>query len=507
MRTAGILFPISSLPSPYGIGTLGKAAYDFIDFLSAGGQTEWQILPVGPTGYGDSPYQSFSSMAGNPYFIDLDILVTSGLLRQQEIGEQWGQDPARVDYELLFQRRFTLLAKACARQNKQAPDYLAFCKSNSHWLTDYALFMALKEAYHQVSYTQWPAALRKRETAALRLAKAKYASRVQFWQCLQFFFYQQWIPMKQYANAKGIRIVGDIPIYVSPDSSDVWAQPELFMLGEDGNPTVVAGVPPDAFSEDGQLWGNPLYNWKYHRRTGYAWWINRMRHACVLYDITRIDHFRGFASFYAIPAKDKTAVNGQWLAGPGKSFIKALHRALPKAAIIAEDLGFLTQDVFELLRYSGYPGMKILQFAFDSREESDYLPHNYTAHSVVYTGTHDNTTTEDWQFSAAPQDVAFAREYLNLDKKQSLTDGMMYAALASVSEMAILPMGDWLHLGAAGRINTPSTLGGGNWQWRALPGQLNEKLAATIRHRTRMYGRLSATEKAKEEFAAKQQEK
>lgn len=503
MRTAGILFPISSLPSPYGIGTLGKAAYDFIDFLSASGQTEWQILPVGPTGYGDSPYQSFSSMAGNPYFIDLDLLAANGLLRKEEIGSDWGKNPAQVDYHLLFQRRFDVLAKACARQNKMAPEYLAFCKQNSAWLDDYALFMALKEEYHHVSFTQWPDSLRKREAPAMRLAKAKYAARIQFWRCLQFFFYQQWIPMKQYANARGIRIVGDIPIYVSPDSSDLWAHPKLFMLGEDGRPAAVAGVPPDAFSADGQLWGNPLYNWKYHWRTGYTWWIERIRHAGTLFDLTRIDHFRGFASFYAVPAGDKTAVNGQWLPGPGKAFVRALRRALPHANIIAEDLGFLTEDVFELLRYSGYPGMKILQFAFDSREESDYLPHNYQPHSVVYTGTHDNTTTEDWQISAAPQDVAFARDYFNLEKKQSLTDAMIHSALGSVSNTAIIPIADWLHLGAEGRINTPSTLGGNNWQWRALPGQLGNALAKSIRHRTRLYGRLSAEEKAKEQFATK----
>lgn len=502
MRTAGILFPVFSLPSQHGIGTLGKAAYDFVDFLSAAGQTEWQILPMGPTGYGDSPYQSFSAMAGNPYFIDLDLLVGNKLLLPGEIGAQWGESETHIDYNLLFNRRFKVLALACARQDKHTAEYRAFCEQNKDWLDDYALFMALKEAHKQAGLSEWPEALRRRNPAALRLAKAKWAGRIEFWRCIQFFFYQQWVPLKQYANARGIRLVGDIPIYVSPDSSDLWANPDLFMLDQDGNPSMVAGVPPDAFSADGQLWGNPLYNWKHHKRSRFAWWISRMRHAATMFDITRIDHFRGFASFYAIPAGSKTAATGSWMPGPGKGFVKALRRGLPDIQIIAEDLGFLTEDVFELLRYSGYPGMKILQFAFDSREESDYLPHNYTRHSVVYTGTHDNTTTEDWQQSAAPADVAMAREYFNLEKRQSLTDAMIYAALGSVADTAIIPIGDWLHLGAEGRINTPSTLGGNNWCWRAKPGQLTPALAAKIRRRTQLYGRLSQVEKIKDQYKA-----
>lgn len=500
MRKSGIILPVSSLPSPYGIGTLGKAAFTFIDFLSAAGQSLWQVLPHGPTGYGDSPYQSFSAMAGSPYSIDLDILAGNGLLTKEEIGTSWGNTLQQVDYGLLFQKRFKVLAKAAARQNKTAPAYLQFCKENAYWLDDYALFMAIKEAHNQAGLEEWPEALRKRNPVALKAAQAQWGPRVEFWRCLQFFFFEQWKAVKTYANAQGIQIVGDIPIYVSPDSSDLWANPELFKVDKEGRLESVAGVPPDGFSATGQLWGNPLYNWDVHKRTRYNWWIGRMRFMSQMYDVTRIDHFRGFASFYAIPAGAKTAQKGRWLKGPGKDFIKALKKALPDVEIIAEDLGFLTPEVYQLLEYSGYPGMKILQFAFDSREESDYLPHNYPRHTVVYTGTHDNTTTEDWGRSASKQDVAFARQYLGLTTRQSITDGMIRAALGSVADTAVIPMQDWLHLGKEARFNTPSTLGGNNWRWRLLPGQLDVSLAGHIREQSKLYGRLSQREKQKEEL-------
>lgn len=490
MRSAGILLPISSLPSPCGIGTLGKSAYAFVDFLAAAGQTLWQILPVGPTGYGDSPYQSFSAFAGNPYFIDLELLVNDGLLLPEEIEGPWGENPARVDYALLFERRFAVLAMAVARQNKAHPAYLQFCSSNNGWLADYALFMAAKEAHGQASFEQWPAPLRLRRPQALKTAMAKWGPRFEFWRCLQFFFFRQWKTLKQYANKQGIRLVGDIPIYVSPDSSDLWANPKLFQVEKDGSLSGVAGVPPDAFSEDGQLWGNPLYNWPYHRRTGYHWWLRRLAHTATLYDVIRIDHFRGFAEYYSIPAQNTTARQGRWLPGPGKDFIRAVHRGLPKADIIAEDLGFLTPDVRELLAYSGYPGMKVLQFAFDGGADNDYLPHNHPKHTVVYTGTHDNATTEGWQRSAPREDLRFARRYLGLGRSQNLTGAMVRAALASVADTAIIPLQDWLCLGEEARINTPATLGGRNWQWRLLPGQLTPALAKSIQQSAALYGRM-----------------
>lgn len=503
MRTAGILLPVTSLPSPYGIGTLGRSAYDFVDFLSAAGQRYWQILPIGPTGYGDSPYQSFSAMAGNPYWVDLDMLAEQGLLTPEEIGQRWGSSRTSIDYGLLFKKRFQVLGLAAQRQDTTAPAYRSFCKKQKYWLEDYALFMAIKEEFKHVSFTLWPEDLRTRRPHALQLARQRLAHRVEFWRIVQYFFFTQWNSLKSYANKQGVGFIGDIPIYISPDSSELWAQPELFQTRPDGTPSAVAGVPPDAFSADGQLWGNPLYNWPYHKQTGYAWWLQRLRASAELYDVTRIDHFRGFAGYYAIPYGAKNARKGVWRKGPGLGFVKAVQKALPNMGIIAEDLGFLTPDVFALLKASGYPGMKILQFAFDSREESDYLPHNYPHHTVAYTGTHDNATTEQWAHTALPQDIAYARSYLGLDARQSLTDGLVRAALASVADTAVIPLQDWLRLGAKARINTPSTLGG-NWCWRLLPGQFSTPLALHIRGCTRLYGRLSPFEKKKEQKAARE---
>ncbi|NLW79454.1 MAG: 4-alpha-glucanotransferase [Ruminococcaceae bacterium] len=507
MRKAGVLLPVSSLPSPYGIGTLGRQAYDFVDFLVRAGQNLWQVLPVGPTGFGDSPYQSFSAMAGNPYFIDLELLAANGLLERREISRHWGEDPGRVDYNLLFRQRPKVLAKAVARQNKAAPDYRAFCEEQAFWLDDYALYMAIKEAHGHRGFMAWPEELRLRHPEALKAARAQYAPQMEYRRCTQFFFYQQWMALKQYANAAGVDIVGDIPIYVSDDSSDLWANPELFLLDDGGHMRAVAGVPPDAFSADGQLWGNPLYNWPQHNRTHYAWWIARLRHSAQLYDITRIDHFRGFAGFYAVPPGDDNARRGRWVKGPGMDFMRAINSALPDIQIIAEDLGYLTREVHELLALSGFPGMKVLQFAFDSREESDYLPHNYQRHTVVYTGTHDNNTTRAWAHEARREDITFARRYLGIGPRQNLTDAMIRSALSSVAETAVVPLQDWLGLGAEARINTPSTLGGNNWCWRLQPGQLTDALAAHMRLYTRTWGRLSAVEKAKEQLAAELAEK
>ena len=493
MRTSGILMPVSSLPSPYGIGSLGAEAYRFVDFLAAAGQRYWQILPIGPTGYGDSPYQSFSAFAANPYFIDLDALEQRGLLTHDEIARfDFGPDaPEGIDYGALFRTRFAVLELAVRRFDAGEDAFRDFCAANAFWLDDYALFMALKAENGMRAFSLWPKDVRARRPAALAAARARLAGQVRFWQVVQYLFYEQWAALKAYANAKGVEFIGDIPIYVSPDSSDLWADPSLFQVDADGALTEVAGCPPDAFAADGQLWGNPLYNWDVHLKTGCAWWIRRLRHASAVYDVVRIDHFRGFESYYAIPARDKTAVNGVWRKGPGTAFIDVIRRKLPDVRIIAEDLGYLTDDVKALLRASGFPGMKVLQFAFggfDSREESDYLPHNYTQNSVVYTGTHDNTTTADWELSAPAGDVAFARRYLDVDGGADFTRRFIRAALASVSVTAVIPMPDWLGLGAEARINTPSTLGG-NWLWRMDPAALTDALAADILALTKLYGR------------------
>ena len=491
MRAAGILLPVSSLPGPYGIGTLGAQARQFIDFLQAAGQRYWQILPIGPTGYGDSPYQSFSAFAANPYFIDPDLLCADGLLAPGEAQQfYWGGDEGLVDYGALYAGRRPLLAKAAARLGETDAGFAAFCAQNAFWLDDYALFMALKEENGQASWFDWPDPVRLRRPEALAAAAARLAGAVHYWKAVQYLFSRQWAQLKAYAGGSGVQIIGDIPIYVSPDSSDIWAGPQLFQLNADRRMAAVAGCPPDAFAADGQLWGNPLYDWDYHYATGYAWWVRRMAHACTVYDVVRIDHFRGFESYFAIPAGDATAKNGVWRKGPGRALMDALHTRLPGARIIAEDLGYLTDEVKALLRHSGYPGMKVLQFAFDSREAGDYMPHNYVANSVVYTGTHDNTTTAAWQTEAAPADVALARAYMACgEEAESLVPAFIRTAYACVSDTAIVPMQDWLALPAAARMNTPSKAGG-NWRWRMPQGACTPALAQRICALARLYGRL-----------------
>lgn len=489
MRASGILMPLSSLPGPWGIGTLGESAYKFVDFLAAAGQRYWQILPIGPTGYGDSPYQSFSAFAANPYLIDPGLLVEEGLLTEAEArAPHWGGDPCRVDYAALWAGRGKLLEQAVARLDPADEDFVIFCGAERDWLEDYALFMALKEAHGHASWQHWPRPLRLRDPAALAEAETRLAGRVFYWKAVQYLFFAQWARLKGTAAEKGVRIIGDIPIYVSPDSSDVWASPELFQLDAEGRPTEVAGCPPDAFAAAGQVWGNPLYDWAHHAETGYAWWLRRLGHAGRVYDVVRIDHFRGLESYFAIPAGQDTAAGGRWRKGPGMDFIRAVRAALPELAIIAEDLGYLTPEVRQLRRESGFAGMKVLQFAFDSREPGDYLPHNYRRNSVVYTGTHDNIPTAAWQASADPADVAAARAYLAA-AEEDLTPAFIRAALASVCDTAILPMQDWLGLGAEARMNTPSRLDG-NWQWRMAPDALSGVLARRIRALTERYGRV-----------------
>ena len=490
MRSSGILMHLSSLPSPYGIGTMGHEARQFIEFLHRAGQHYWQLLPVGPTSYGDSPYQSFSSFAGNPYFIDLDDLAEEGLLSREDYAEQdWG-DPAQVEYGLLYEKRYPILRKAVSTFLKaHADDYAAFLEKNAHWLGDYALFMALKDANGGVSWQEWAADLRDRDPAALEQARETYQESIVFWQGVQYLFYRQWDRMRAAAHEKGIEIIGDLPIYVAYDSADVWANREQFQLDAGGKPIEVAGCPPDGFSATGQLWGNPLFDWDRMAGDDYLWWRRRIRHQFDLFDVLRIDHFRGFDEYYAIPFGDPDAVRGRWRKGPGMALFRAIEAEMGHRSIIAEDLGYLTPTVHQLLQDSGYPGMKVLQFAFDSREDSDYLPHNYTSHCVVYTGTHDNDTVLGWKESIVPEDYRLAQEYLCLTEEEGWNWGMMRGAWASVGELAVVTMQDLLGLGSEARMNTPSTLGG-NWKWRMQPGQLTEELADRLYHKMEVYHRL-----------------
>ena len=490
MITSGVLMPISSLPSPYGIGTMGKAARKFVDFLVKGGQTYWQILPICPTSYGDSPYQSFSSFAGNPYFIVLEYLCKDKLLTKAECESfDWGGSEQYVDYGTMYVSRYALLKKAYARFVKKTPaDFAAFCKKEADWLEDYALFMALKDANGGVAWLEWDNDIKRRKPSALDKAKKQYADDIEFYKMLQYLFFKQWKELKAYANEKGIQIIGDVPIYVAGDSADVWANPKQFYLDKDLNPIEVAGCPPDAFSADGQLWGNPLFRWSTMKKDDYAWWTKRIQAMASLYDIVRIDHFRGFDSYYAIPAGDKTAKNGNWKKGPGMDLFNKLEEKLGRLPIIVEDLGFLTPSVIKLLKDSGFPGMKVIQFAFDSREGSDYLPHTYPTHCVVYTGTHDNDTAMGWMKTAPKASVKFAKEYLNLTQEEGYNWGMMRAAWSSVADMAIVPIQDLLGLGSEARINTPSTLGN-NWKWRATEDQITNALAKKLYRYMEMYGR------------------
>ena len=484
--------PISSLPAPYGIGTMGAAARDFVDFLARSGQSCWQILPVCPTSYGDSPYQSFSSFAGNPYFIDLDTLAEEGLLEAEEYQNlNWGDNPEYVDYGLMYQTRYPVLRKACSRLlAKDDGELEAFCAQQADWLEDYALFMALKGKNGGGSWFTWPEEIRLRQSEAMAQAKEELAEEIAFWKAVQFLFFRQWKALKAYANEKGISIIGDLPIYVSGDSADVWSNPDQFQLDEEGNPTEVAGCPPDGFSADGQLWGNPLFDWEKMKEDGYKWWLRRIGFQFNIYDTLRIDHFRGFDEYYAIPYGDDTARNGRWRPGPGNHFFQTVKRELGEKDIIAEDLGFLTDTVRQLLEDTGYPGMKVLEFAFDSRDTgSDYLPHCYKPHCVVYAGTHDNDTIQGWMKSAPAKDVEYAKEYLRMTEEEGWHWGMMRSAWACVADLAVMQMQDILGLGSEARMNTPSTLGT-NWKWRALPGSYGKELAKRLHREMQVYQRL-----------------
>lgn len=491
MRKSGILLPVSSVPSKYGIGTFSRQAYEFIDSLEKAGQSYWQILPLGPTGYGDSPYQSFSTFAGNPYYIDLEALIEDGYLTESDCAAcDFGDIDEYVDYEKIYLSRFKVLKKAFLNSHiEQDENFAAYVKDNSFWLDDYALYMAVKNSFDGVSWNEWDEDIKLRKPEAMKAYREQYAEEVAFYQFQQYLFAKQWSALKKYANEKNIQIIGDIPIYVAFDSADTWANPELFQLDETLTPVAVAGCPPDAFSATGQLWGNPLYRWDYHSKTDYAWWMRRIAYCYELYDVVRIDHFRGFDEYYSIPFADETAEFGHWEKGPGYDIFKTMKAKLGDKAVIAEDLGFLTESVIKLVQKTGYPGMKILQFAFDPREESDYLPHNYVANSIVYTGTHDNDTTLGWYEQLGRRDRAFARKYLNIRTNKDVQWEFIRAAMSSVSDTCIIPMQDYLGLGAEARTNIPSTLGT-NWKWRMLPGQFTDELAERILEMSKLYGRV-----------------
>ncbi len=497
MRTSGMLMPVSALPGPYGIGCFSKEAYQFVDMLKEAGQSRWQILPLGPTGYGDSPYQSFSAFAGNPYFIDLEKLIEDGLLTREECDEaDFGDDETEINYEKLYHTRFEVLRLAYERAKKagvlESRDYQTFVSRESDWLLDYALYMAVKNHFGGVSWDQWDEDIRLRKPEAVRHYSEMLQDEITFYEYQQYLFSVQWTALKAYANRSGIQIIGDIPIYVAFDSADTWAGPQMFQLDEKNRPIGVAGCPPDGFSATGQLWGNPLYDWEYHKTTGYEWWLRRISYCFRLYDILRIDHFRGFDEYYSIPYGDETAENGKWMPGPGMDLFRVIQKELGDLPIIAEDLGFLTDSVRQLLADSGYPGMKVLQFAFDSREDSDYLPHHYTNNCVVYTGTHDNDTLKGWFQSIARQDQFMSFLYLNnwYTPEEEIHWDFICMAMRSVADTCIIPVQDYLGLGSEARINTPSTLGG-NWTWRMKSGAFTGKLTAKIRSITQLCARIS----------------
>ncbi len=489
-RSSGILLHISSLPGKYGIGDFGESAYNFVDFLETAGQRYWQILPLGVTSYGDSPYQCFSAFAGNPYFIDLDEFIEQGYLTGRDIERmELGDDPSCVDYGLLYKNKMKLLRMAYETGKQELGNELYnFYKQHKDWLREFAVYMGIKAKNGNLSWMKWSAEYRHVNSKSVREFEVNNEEEIYFWVFTQYFFFKQWLRLKQYANEKDIHIIGDLPIYVAEDSADVWGNPEIFKLDSSLKPTTVSGCPPDAFSDTGQLWGNPVYNWEVLEERGYDWWLKRIEHSFKLYDTLRIDHFRGFESFWEINSGSETAINGQWTKGPGIKLFDEIKAQLGELDIIAEDLGFITEEVRELINKAGYPGMKVLQFAFDSREESDYLPHNYDKNCVVYTGTHDNHTAMGWFDNVSKQDFIYAVNYLKLNYDEGLNWGFIRGAWSSVAYLAIAPLQDFLGLGDEARFNVPSTIGG-NWTWRVKSEQLTEGLAQKIHRLNQLYGR------------------
>lgn len=491
-RKSGILLPLFSIPSNYGIGTLGEEAYKFIDFLADAGQRCWQMLPVGPTGFGDSPYQSFSSYAGNPYFIDLDFLISDGLLPLDEVQNiDWGKNPEKVNYQIMFKEREVLLRKAFARfEGHDDLHYRKFCLDNSEWLDDFSLFMSLKQHFKGLPWQDWDDEnIKMRRPASLELYKQLLAEEISYHKVTQFLFYEQWETLHLYAKEKGIELIGDLPIYISMDSADAWVNAPFLELDEKGLPLFVGGVPPDYFSKTGQLWGNPLYDWAKMKDDAYGFWMSRIKKAADMFECLRLDHFRGFESYYKIPYGELTAVNGKWEKGPGMDLIGRIREGFPKLKVIAEDLGELTEDVHRFVDRSGYPGMKVLQFAFGSDSSSPHLPHNYKPNTCVYVGTHDNNTIRGWlEEEATSSERHFAKSYLRLRSDEGWNWGIISGALNSVAHLCIIQMQDYLDLPGCARTNIPGTIGG-NWQWRLKRMDLCDGLAFKIRERTKVYGR------------------
>lgn len=491
-RSSGILMPMSALPSAYGIGTMGKCAYQFVDFLKSAGQKYWQLLPMGPTSYGDSPYSPFSTFAGNPYFIDLDMLRREGLLKSSELKDiDWGTDTARVDYGKIYNSRFKVLRLAFNRGREVLKEKIAaFRRENGGWLENYALYMAVKAHFGMISWTEWPEeAIRLHKPEAVEKYGKLLKEEVDFHVFIQFLFFRQWDALRDYAHESGVQFIGDIPIYVALDSADVWSEPHFFQLDEENVPVEVSGVPPDAFTADGQLWGNPLYAWDAMRADGFGWWIRRIDGAKKLYDVIRIDHFRGFESYWAVPNGEETAKNGRWKPGPGMDLVRVLTSWFSDLSFIAEDLGYVTPEVRALLADSGLPGMRILQFAFDAHGESDYLPHRCAPNSVCYIGTHDNDTVQGWLKETKREDRRFAERYMHITADEGWCWGMIRTGMATASDLFVVQMQDLLELPASCRLNTPGT-SEGNWQWRMLPGTADKRLAKKLRMYTETYRRI-----------------
>ena len=473
---------ITSLPSRYGIGNMGKAAFEFVDFLKRARQSYWQILPINPPGYGDSPYQAFSTFAGNPYLIDPEQLVEKGWLRQEELDAvSWGVREDQVDFQTMYRRRLPMLRQAWLRFRRDVPaDYTAYVAEQAWWLEEYVLFMAVKAHFDDASWTTWPSDIRLHQPQALETYRALLSDELDFQRFVQYCFHTQWQRLRAYAHENGVQIIGDIPIYVPLDSADVWAHPENFQLTRTRRPRVVAGCPPDGFSRNGQYWGNPIYDWARMEQDGFSWWIERLRAAGESFDVVRIDHFRGIESYWSIPAANCTARRGRWIKGPGMKLVRAIREACPQVSFIAEDLGFLTPEVLKLVKDSGFPGMKVLEFAFDPREPSDYLPHKYGENCICYTGTHDNETLMQWCEGLDAESERYAREYLKIGPQDDLADAIIHAGAQSNAQLFVAQMQDYLRLGAEARMNQPGLLLASNWRWRMLPGAADNALADKI---------------------------